>query len=155
MEYDLCAADELRQFQVPGHILRWIFVRLACVSGGAIDISLNRCGSMVGGVLRPEWAAFQRDVSRYINLPVPRVGHLPGCRQLLGGPSANANADAYLDGYSSSHTNIYAAAIYKYADGHAYADNYGYTTRFRLGERIIKKIRTLKNPAALRGSCFV
>ena len=63
---------------------------------------------------------------------------MPDRGQLLGGASANAYADACLDGYSNTHSNLYTAAIYKYADDHAHADNYGYTTRFRLGERIIE-----------------
>jgi len=66
------------------------------------------------------------------------MGHLPGGRQLLGGATANANADTYLDGYSNAHKNIYAAAIYKHADGDAHPDSDEYTTRFRLGERTIE-----------------
>jgi len=135
MEHNLCAADELQQFQVPGNILRRIFVQLSSLCGGAIDISLDRCGSLVGGVLQPEWAALQRDVSRYINLLIPGMGHLPGCRQLLGGASANAYADACLDGYSNSHCNLHAAAIYKHADGHAYANSYRYTAAIRLNHQ--------------------
>jgi hypothetical protein len=72
------------------------------------------------------------NVQGYINLLVPGLGHLPDRGKLLGGTSANAHADACLDGYSTSHKNIYAAALYKHADGHAYANSYRYTTAIRL-----------------------
>ncbi len=135
MEHNLCAADELQQLQVPGHHLRRIFEQFSCLCGGAFDTSLNRCGSLVGVVLQPEWTSLQRDVQGYINLPVPWVGHLPDRGQLLVATSANANADACLDGYSTRHKNIYAAAIYKHADGHAYADSYRYTAAIRLNHQ--------------------
>jgi len=89
----------------------------------------------VGGVLQSEWTALQRNVQRYINLPVPGLGDLPDRGQLLGGTSADTNADACLDGYSNTHTNLYAAAIYEHAYGHAYADSYGYTTPIRLNSK--------------------
>ena len=132
MEHNLCAADELQQLQVPGHHLRRIFEQFSCLCGGTFDRSLNRFGSLVGVVLQPEWTTLRWNVQGYINLPVPGLGHLPDRGQLLGGTSTNAYADTCMDGYSTSHKNIYAAAIYKHADGHAYADSYRYTAAIRL-----------------------
>lgn len=132
MEHNLCAADELQQLQVPRHHLRRIFEQFSCLCGGAFDRSHNRCGSLVGVVLQPEWTTLRWNVQGYINLLVPGLGHLPDRGKLLGGTSANAHADACLDGYSTSHKNIYAAALYKHADGHAYANSYRYTTAIRL-----------------------
>ena len=60
---------------------------------------------------------------------------MPDRGQLLGGTSTNAYAHTCMDGYSNSHTNIYAAAIYKHADDHAYADSYKYTAAFWLNSR--------------------
>ncbi len=152
MEHNLCTADELQQFQVPGHHLRRIFIRFSCLGGGAFDTSLNWCGSLVGGVLQPEWTALQRNVQGYINLPVPWVGHLSDRGQLLGATSANAYADACLDGDSNTHTNLYTAAIHEYADDHTHADSYRYTAAIRLNIRITLPIQ---NPVSMRGSDFV
>ena len=77
---------------------------------------------------------------------------MPDRGQLLGGTSANAHADACLDGYATGHKNIYAAAIYKYADGHAYADCHRYAATLRLNTR---HTLSIQSPAALRGSDFV